>query len=131
MKVLLSIKPEYAEKILEGEKHFEFRKAVFKNPSVKTVVLYATKPVGKVVGEFDIEEVLSERPSTLWALTSGAAGISRRFFNQYFEGRKTGYAIKVRKARRYREPLDLCSVIENGVAPQSFRYLPSMPRSSG
>ncbi|MBI6731014.1 ASCH domain-containing protein, partial [Pseudomonas amygdali] len=42
MKVLLSIKPEYAEKILQGEKRFEFRKSVFKNPDVRTVVIYAT-----------------------------------------------------------------------------------------
>ena len=31
MKVLLSIKPEFAEKILNGTKRFEFRKGIFKN----------------------------------------------------------------------------------------------------
>lgn len=30
MKVLLSIKPEYVEKILDGTKKFEFRKGIFK-----------------------------------------------------------------------------------------------------
>ncbi|ATB41351.1 hypothetical protein CYFUS_006816 [Cystobacter fuscus] len=128
MKVLLSIKPEYAEKILDGEKQFEFRKAVFKNPTVKTVVIYATKPVGKVVGEFDIAEVLSERPSTLWARTAKLAGISRRFFDEYFEGRSTAYAIKVQRVRRYRKPLELRSLIKSGVAPQSFCYLPARAR---
>ncbi|MCE9673826.1 ASCH domain-containing protein [Myxococcus stipitatus] len=125
MKVLLSIKPEYAEKILEGKKHYEFRRAVFKNPEVKTVVIYATKPVGKVVGEFDIAEVLSECPSDLWARTSKLAGITRRFFDQYFTGRKTAYAIKVQNVRRYRKPLELQTLLENGVPPQSFCYLHS------
>lgn len=125
MRVLLSIKPEYAEKILDGVKHFEFRKAVFKNPSVKTVVIYATKPVGKVVGEFDVAEVLSECPKTLWARTAGSAGISRRFFDEYFAGRTTAYAIKVQNVRRYRKPMDLRALVESGTAPQSFCYLPA------
>ncbi|WP_369009144.1 ASCH domain-containing protein, partial [Escherichia coli] len=49
MKVLLSIKPEFAEKILNGTKRFEFRKGIFKNPQISTVVIYATMPLGKVV----------------------------------------------------------------------------------
>lgn len=129
MRVLLSIRPEYAEKILGGEKHFEYRRAVFKNPTVKTVVIYATKPVGKVVGEFDVAEVLSERPSILWAQTSNAAGITRRFFDEYFEGRSTAYAIRIQNVRRYRKPLELRSLVRNGVAPQSFCYLPRRERA--
>lgn len=123
MKVLLSIKPEYAEKILSGTKHYEFRKAIPKDPKVTTVIIYATKPVGMVVGEFDIEEFLSEAPSNLWNITSNFAGISKKFFCQYFRGRKTAYAIKVRNARRYDKPLELKSLVISGVPPQSFCYI--------
>lgn len=123
MKVLLSIKPEYAEKILEGEKHYEFRKALPKAPGVKTVVIYATKPVGKVVGEFDIDSLLSEKPGDLWSRTAEFSGITKRFFNEYFKGRSTAHAIKVRDVRRYEQPLELRSVLESGVAPQSFCYI--------
>jgi predicted transcriptional regulator len=38
MKVVLSIKPGFAEKIFSGEKKFEFRRAIFKDRSVKTVL---------------------------------------------------------------------------------------------
>lgn len=123
MKVLLSIKPEYAEKILSGLKQFEFRKSIFRNRAVTTVVLYATKPVGKVIGEFDIEEVIAEKPSILWSMTSKFAGISRHYFNEYFRGKQTAYAIKVRQARRYETPLNLSAVLDCGVAPQSFCYI--------
>lgn len=123
MKVLLSIKPEYAEKILDGDKHYEFRKAIPRAPGVTTVVIYATMPVGKVIGEFDIDQFLSETPSDLWSITSEFSGISKRFFNEYFQGRDTAHAIKVKKARRYDQPLDLSSVLRSGVAPQSFCYL--------
>lgn len=123
MKVLLSIKPEYADRIFSGEKKFEFRKSVFKNANVKTVVVYATMPVGKVVGEFEIGQILKERPSKLWKTTSEFSGISKDFFESYFQGRTTGYAISVKKATRYEKPLDLNTVVPGGVPPQSFRYL--------
>lgn len=123
MKVLLSIKPEHANNILEGKKLFEFRKAVFKNPLVKTVVIYATMPIGKVIGEFEIEEVLSDQPNTVWSLTSEFAGISKVFFNEYFDGRDKAYAIKVKEPKRYEEPIDLKCVVHNGIAPQSFCYI--------
>lgn len=129
MKVLLSIKPEYAEKILQGKKKYEFRKAIFKNPNVKTVVIYATMPVGKVVGEFDFDEVLSDSPSAIWSETRNFSGISKSFFNSYFSGRKTAHAIKVREVRRYENPFPLKNLIPNGSAPQSYRYLDdSVPR---
>ena len=35
MNVLLSIKPRFVEKILEGEKRFEFRKGIFKQDVAK------------------------------------------------------------------------------------------------
>ena len=123
MKILLSIKPEYAEKILSGAKRFEFRKVLFKNPAVKTVVIYATMPVGKVVGEFDIDEVLSARPKKLWSLTEEFAGIPHGYFKEYFEGRDIGHAIKVNNVRRYTKPLNLLQVLPSGIAPQSFCYL--------
>lgn len=119
----MSIKPEYAEKILAGEKRFEFRKAVPKAEGVKTVVIYATKPVGKVVGEFEVGGILSEKPRVVWSLTSGFAGITRQFFNEYFRGRDTAYAIKVKRATRYEEPISLDEVLSSGIAPQSFCYL--------
>ncbi len=59
MKVLLSIKPKYAELIFDGSKKFEFRRTIFKNIQVKTVVVYASSPVQRVIGEFQIEEILN------------------------------------------------------------------------
>ncbi|RAU48780.1 MULTISPECIES: ASCH domain-containing protein [unclassified Pseudomonas] len=123
MKVLLSIKPEYAEKILAGTKRFEFRKAIFKNPSVKTVVIYATLPIGKVIGEFDFDVVLSDKPEKIWQETKKHSGISKKFFSNYFDGRSTAHAIAVREVRRYDMPLDLIDIIPSGCAPQSFCYL--------
>lgn len=123
MKVLLSIKPEFAEKILSGEKRFEFRKKIFKNKSVKTVVIYATMPVGKVIGEFEIDEIIENEPKRLWIQTQKKSGITKSFFDEYFKEKKTAFAIGVGRITRYEKALSL-SCFGNGiVAPQSYRYL--------
>lgn len=123
MKVLLSIKPEFADKILNGDKVYEFRKAVFKNKDVTTVVIYATKPVGKVVGEFTIEKIISSQPKDVWKITKNGAGISREFFDTYFKDRDMAHAIKINQVRRYKAPVDLFSILPSAIPPQSFCYL--------
>lgn len=121
MKVLLSIKPEFVEKIFSGEKRFEYRKAVFKK-SVSTVVVYATMPIGKIVGEFQVGEVLHGSPEDVWEKTKSYAGISKDFYSDYFRDRSKSYAIEVLHVERYKKAID---PIVAGVAtpPQSFCYL--------
>ena len=119
MKVLLSIKPEYAEKLLNGEKKFEFRRVLPKNKDITRVIIYATMPIGKVVGEFEIAELISESPVRLWEITAEFSGITENFF----EGRKIPHAIKVGKVRKYKHNKDLSDILPSGVAPQSFCYV--------
>lgn len=119
----MSIKPEYAEKILSGEKRFEFRKSIFRNERVSTVVIYATMPVGKVVGEFRVSSIIEDNPRVLWKRTSHAAGISEQYFNEYFAGRSRAYAIAVDLPKRYRRPIELSRFLERAVPPQSFCYV--------
>lgn len=123
-KVLLSIKPEFAEKIFNGEKSFEFRKVVFKRLAIHTIVVYASWPVQRVIGEFEIDEILSLHPDELWRQTKKASGISQRFFQEYFSDKVIGHAIKVKATKRYSRPRHLHELID-GPPPQSFRYLPS------
>ena len=99
MRVLLSIKPEFAEKILNGTKRYEFRKQGFSKP-VDTVVLYATKPVGKIVGEFKLKTVHADVPEQIWRLTENFAGINKLFFDAYFQNRGKAYALEVERAVR-------------------------------
>ncbi|MFG1227410.1 ASCH domain-containing protein [Xanthobacter wiegelii] len=123
MKVLLSIKPEYAEKIFAGTKKFEFRKSLFRSKHITTVVVYATQPVGKIIGEFDIEDILCEEPEHLWEITSIYSGISKDFFDSYFKGRIKSFAIAVGDVRRYSSPIDPARVIDKFIPPQSYMYI--------
>lgn len=122
MRVLLSIKPEFANKIFAGEKTFEYRKATF-TKNVSTVVVYATQPVGLIIGEFDIDRVLEGTPTDLWQETKSGAGISEDFFSEYFRGRLRGYAIKIKGSRLYSKAINPYRTSDHFVPPQSFRYL--------
>lgn len=123
MKVLLSIKPEFAERIFDGSKRFEFRKAPYRNQSVRTVAVYVTQPVGLIIGEFDVDDIIEASPERLWETTRDHAGISREFFDAYFAGRDTAFALKVGDVRRYDAPIDPEEVLDNFTAPQSYMYV--------
>lgn len=122
MKVLLSIKPEFAFKIFDGTKRFEFRKVIFKNPKIKTVIVYASSPVQQVIGEFEIDDILSHDPEIIWKMTKEYSGISKEFFNDYFSERTIAHAIKIKKAKKYKKPLSLKQDF-NANPPQSYMYL--------
>lgn len=122
MKVLLSIKPEYADKIFNGTKLFEFRRAIFRNPGIKTVVVYASAPVQQVIGEFEIEEIIQEPIEVLWGLAKDHGGVQERFFFEYFSEKQTGYALKIRNPTRYEEAKDLQKDFQLR-PPQNFVYI--------
>ncbi|MFN8091122.1 MAG: hypothetical protein U0599_02625 [Vicinamibacteria bacterium] len=122
-RVLLSVKPRFAEAIFRGAKTFEFRRALFRRRDVKTVVLYASSPTCKVVGQFTIDRVLSLSPDELWRATQHGGGIDREYFDRYFEGRDTAHALEVKQARRYRWPLCLREHLGLSRPPQSFCYI--------
>ncbi len=84
MKVVLSIKPEYADKIFDGTKKFEFRRAIFKNDSLKTVIVYASSPVQQVIGEFEIERIINCDIDDLWDQPQDFSGITEEYLYQYF-----------------------------------------------
>lgn len=122
MKVLLSIKPQFANLIFEGKKKFEFRKSIFKNKDIKTIVVYASSPMQKVIGEFEIDKIITDDIESLWEKTKKFAGIDKEYFYQYFADKQQGFAIKIKTTKRYKEPLSLKNDF-NLIPPQSFLYL--------
>lgn len=122
MKVLLSIKPEFANKIFNGSKRYEFRRSVFKKTNIDTIVVYASSPISKVIGEFKIETVIRKELEDLWEETKDYSGISKEFYDSYFNGKKEGFAIQVKKVVLYDKARNLKD--EYGMfPPQSFAYI--------
>ena len=49
--ILLSIRPEYVEKIISGEKKYDYRTKAAKR-NVDKIIIYETTPVKKVIAYF-------------------------------------------------------------------------------
>jgi len=123
MRVLLSIKPEHVDNIRSGIKTFEFRRRIFARRDVSTILIYCTRPVGRLIGEFDIAAILEDEPEALWASTANGSGISKDFFDAYFEGRPRGYALQIGALRIYDEPICPSEWFDNFTPPQSYMYV--------
>lgn len=119
--LLLSIKPEYVEKILQGTKKFEYRKRLAKE-DVSVIYIYSTFPFMKVIASVQIVGKLSASPTSLWEMTKAKAGISRSRYREYFRGCKTAYAYELGKVSIFQKEKEL---FEYGIAaaPQSFVYI--------
>lgn len=120
MNAILSIKPEFVEEIKAGKKRYEYRKSIFKQP-VEKVYVYASAPVSKVIGEFHPVDVVTGAPAEVWKETRDMSGITKKFFDAYYKGRTTAYAIVIQNFKLYKEPKKLPFQ-----APQSYRYIESL-----
>lgn len=121
MNVLISIKPQYVEKIIKHEKLYEFRRKIFKQ-DVNRVIIYSTSPVKKIIGYFDLTEIIKDKPLNLWNNYSKYGGINKKDFFDYFEGTDEGFAIKISNLKLFSEEIDV-SLLDNFKAPQSFKYI--------
>ncbi|MBT4512924.1 MAG: ASCH domain-containing protein [Chloroflexi bacterium] len=122
-KVLLSIKPEFANRIFSGEKRYEYRRAIFRRKDVKVVVVYASSPVCRVIGEFEITHIHEGTPDSIWQNTADYSGISRDRYRSYFSDKELGYAIEIGQHTLYSEPRNLQDAFGISRPPQSFAYL--------
>lgn len=119
--ILLSIKPEYTNRILEGSKKYEFRRSVAKR-NVDRILIYSTAPEMKVVASVKVLGVLQNSPKRLWEKTRDYAGISRQKFLEYYGDRSVAYAYQLGELQKFDTPKTLA---EYGItaAPQSFVYI--------
>lgn len=125
MDVLLAIKPEFAQKILDGGKGYEFRRTAFRDSTeIDLIFLYASSPISKIIGVFTSDRTIEASPEDLWNLFGDESGIDdkNRFLN-YFEGVETGFAIQVDRTYRFDDPIIPEAVIEEFSPPMSFNYI--------
>lgn len=119
---MLSIHPPYAEGILTGTKHVELRKASLREGTTH-VAIYATSPVQRVVGLFEVAGTDVAPPDELWTRYRDVAGIDRQGYDAYFAGRALGHAIRVGEVRRLATPARLNQIDPDLRPPQSVVYL--------
>ena len=119
--ILLSIHPKFVDKIMTGEKKFEFRRVIAKrNPN--KIIIYSTSPVCKVIGEAEVEDIIIDNPEKVWKETKKFSGVEKEFYLEYFDNRDLAVAYKLKNVIKYISPIDLKD-FGIKVAPQSFVYV--------
>jgi predicted transcriptional regulator len=85
----MSIHPEFVRLILNGNKKVEFRKIRF-SMNISYVVIYATLPIKKIVGYFEVKNINTASPDELWRSYENIAGIEKERFGSIPLSRKHG-----------------------------------------
>lgn len=121
---LMPIHPQYANAILDRTKGAEFRKRPLA-PDITRIVIYATAPISRVLGEFTIGETVVGSPDDIWREYGQTGEISEPAFYKYFDGKDTAVAFVVTRTQRYTESIALADLHPRPAVPQSTIYLAS------
>ena len=121
--VLLSIKPKYADLILQGLKTVELRRSWAAQP-VGLIVIYASSPVQRLVGVVAVVDVKEQSIGELWKTSQAhGGGLTRKELQTYYQGKHRGFAVMLRDVKPAKTPADPTELLPEFVPPQSFRYL--------
>lgn len=126
--LIISVKPEYAIKILKREKTIELRKCAPKRVGKDGYILiYVTAPVKELWGVYKIENIIKENPNTLWENFGKQTGITKQEFNDYYKENKNAFGIQLQEVKnlfKHSIKLDsLKNLIPGFMPPQTYSYI--------
>lgn len=126
--LIISVKPEYARKILKGEKTIELRKCAPKRVGKDGYILiYVTAPVKELWGVYKIENIIKENPNTLWENFGKQTGITKKEYNDYYKENKNAFGIQLQEVKnlfKHSIKLDsLKNLIPGFMPPQTYSYI--------
>ena len=128
--LLLSVRPQFAERIYDGRKTLEIRKVA---PAVipgTMVLMYESGNQRKITGWFELDDITWYEPSKLWQNFGAQTGLEESEFNAYCDEHKKVAALRIARYGRFAAPIglnELRQVVPNFMPPQNFRYLRSLP----
>jgi len=123
--LLLSVRPHFAESIMNGSKVAEIRR---QRPNITIgtpVIIYATLPVAAVVGYARLSEIHCGHPDEMWSSYQTFMGVTRQEFDKYLTGVTTSYILMLADVQRLERPLTLSQMraISGFHPPRSYRYI--------
>jgi predicted transcriptional regulator len=122
---LISIKPEYVEKIICGAKSVEIRTRQVAMPNNIRLWIYSTLPKATIQAFTFVEMVDIGAPETIWEKYSTSIGISKECFNEYVNGSKKISAIVTKKTSILPIEISLSKIRSkvSGFSPPQFYKL--------
>jgi predicted transcriptional regulator len=114
----------YAERLMNGQKHFEFRRSAI-SFDLTHMIVYASSPVKKILGIVKVNRVCIANPNETWEGTKDFAGINQQDFHTYFSDKDIAYSIEIEPESTIRldnqfSPKEIDPEFQ---VPQSFRYV--------
>jgi predicted transcriptional regulator len=131
--VLYSVKPEFANLILSGQKTVELRKRAPMLEPNDRVLLYASSPQKQLVGLIEVTEIITDQIDLLWARVEERACIDLDRFQDYFRGKELGFGLCLGRVQAFQKPIsldDLRAQWQGFNPPQDYRYVTLEMKSS-
>jgi len=125
--VLLSAKPRWASKLVDGTKTVEFRRRGPGRDAIgKPMLIYASSPSSQLIGFGDIKDAVRADPSELWRRYAEQGGVEEDEFRTYFAGAPLGDALIVNCSRLpHFIGLNMLRTRYGVRPPQSWSWLPA------
>ena len=123
--LVLSLKPRFAEAILDGTKTVEVRRIMPRITIPTLALLYASGSSRALVGTCVVRSVARYPTDELWHLHGADTALSRTEFDAYLEGRDCGVALLLERPELLAPPIPLHTLRQaHGFRPpQSLAYV--------
>jgi predicted transcriptional regulator len=123
--LVLSLRPRFADAILDGRKTAELRRQRVGAPAGTRIILYSSTPVMAVVGTARIAAVHTLQPGSAWRRFGRRLQLQRDEFDNYLTGCLAACVVELEHVQRLDSPLPLGQLhqLTRFRPPQSYRYL--------
>lgn len=124
MSIVLSIKPQFTNLILDGKKTIEMRTKIGKKfVDGAKVIIYSSSPVKAIVATVKINKIQKLKKNEVTKQHLEQIHISEQFFNDYMKDKESCYLIEIKDINKLKYPIFLSELKSIGfTAPQSFCY---------
>ena len=122
---LLKIHQKYCDKILSGEKTYEYRKRCpdWIEPGCEMVLCSSDEPA-VLLAVFEVGKIITGTPEEVWERTCKADGVKRdAFLTGYYENEPQAVAFEVLNPRPLSVDKSVASVFGEDYVPHSFKRL--------
>ena len=125
--LLMSIRPDYAEQIISGQKAVEIRKRFSEKWTGKKVTIYASQPASSLLGDATVKSVICGEPQAVWNEFQQYIACSRQQFNRYIGTTNKVYAVVLGDVRPFSEKIPISQLShllkQDLKPPQSYSSL--------
>lgn len=124
--VLMSIRAQYAKKVLAGQKKVEIRRQFSQKWAGHRVSIYASFPVSSLVGEALISKVVVDHPEIIWQKFHEQVGATKDEFDRYTKSLREVYAVFLEEVVPYKKRIslkDVSKLTERNLRPPQNYYI--------